>query len=208
MVPNAYGGSSAPGHQADDPPVVPAGDEVAGAQPAGLEVADAGEVQGGDGSPLSNLDDRERVRDVVPDQDPLTLPPDYNLRPPDPGAVRPQETTVQDRVKSALYGSVGDAASGPATVGENALLTRAGATESMPDIRKIINQDNAIYAEDNEGFVDSLIFWRDDEALGVIVDPTKENQRLQEAEALGETPTGSDTVVIEKREEGFLEGLF
>ena len=76
---------------------------------------------------------------------PLALPPDYNLRPPDPGAAPPQETTVQDRVKTALYGSAGDAASGPTTVGENALLSRAGATEAMPDIRKIINRDNAIY---------------------------------------------------------------
>lgn len=139
---------------------------------------------------------------------PLTLPPDYNLRPPDPGAVRPQETTVQDRVKAALYGTVGDEASGPITVGENALLSRAGATEAMSDIRKIINEDNAIYAEDNDGFVDSLIFWRDNEAPGVIVDPTKENQRLQEAEALGETPTGDGAVIIQKREKGFLEGIF
>ena len=139
---------------------------------------------------------------------PLTLPPDYNLRPPDPGAPRPQETTVQDRVKTALYGTVGDEASGPTTIGENALLARAGATEAVPDIRRLINEDNAIYAEDNQGFVDSLIFWREDETSGVVVDPTKESQRLQEAEALGETPTGADTVIIEKREEGFLEGLF
>ena len=139
---------------------------------------------------------------------PLTLPPDYTLRPPDPGAPPPQETTVQDRVKAALYGSVGDAASGPTTAGENALLARAGATEAVPDIRRLINEDNAIYAEDNQGFVDSLIFWRDDDALGVVVDPTRENQRLQEAEALGEPLTGDETVIIEKREQGFLEGLF
>ena len=139
---------------------------------------------------------------------PLTLPPDYNLRPPDPGAAPPHETTVQDRVKTALYGTAGDKTSGPTTVGENALLARVGATEAIPDIRKLINEDNAIYAEDNEGFVDSLIFWREDEAAGVIIDPTKESQRLQEAEALGETLTGDDTVIIERREKGLLEDIF
>ena len=139
---------------------------------------------------------------------PLTLPPDYSLRPPDPDALGPQETTVQNRVKAALYDTAGDAAGGPTTAGENALLARAGATEAAPNIRKLINQDNSIYAEDEEGFVDSLIFWRDDPGLGTIVDPTKENQRLQEAEALGETQTGDGSVVIEEREKGFFEGLF
>ncbi len=138
---------------------------------------------------------------------PLTLPPDYSLRPPDPDALGPQETTVQNRVKTALYGTASDAASGPTTAGENALLARAGATEAAPNIRKLINQDNSIYAEDEEGFVDSLIFWRDT-ASGTIVDPTKENQRLQEAEALGEARTGDGSVIIEEREKGFLEGLF
>jgi hypothetical protein len=139
---------------------------------------------------------------------PLTLPPDYNLRPPDPGAPPSGETTVQDRVKAALNISTSDQTSGPTTAGENALLERAGVTEAAPDIRRLINEDNAIYAEDNDGFVDSLIFWQDGGEIGVIVDPTRENQRLQEAEALGETPTGDDTVIIEKREEGLFEGLF
>lgn len=139
---------------------------------------------------------------------PLAVPPDYNLRPPDPGAPRPQETSVQERVKAALFDPAANQASGPTTVGENALLSRAGVTEATPDIRRLINQDNSIYAEDNDGFVDSLIFWGDDEAPGVIVDPTRESQRLQEAEALGETTTGDGSVIIEEREEGFLEGLF
>ena len=34
---------------------------------------------------------------------PLSLPPDYKLRPPDPGAPRPQGISVQERVKAALF---------------------------------------------------------------------------------------------------------
>ena len=33
---------------------------------------------------------------------PLTLPPDYGLRPPVPGALRPQESRAQDVAKAAL----------------------------------------------------------------------------------------------------------
>ena len=36
---------------------------------------------------------------------PLTLPPDYNLRPPQPGVPRPQEGTAQSQARSAVLGS-------------------------------------------------------------------------------------------------------
>ena len=57
---------------------------------------------------------------------PLSLPPDYRLRPPEPGAARPQETSVQDQVKAALYNATPSASSTTATAGENALLAAAG----------------------------------------------------------------------------------
>src|SRR5262245_25506122 len=36
---------------------------------------------------------------------PLTLPPDYSLHPPQPGAPRPQEGTASDQAKTALFGT-------------------------------------------------------------------------------------------------------
>lgn len=163
---------------------------------------------------------------------PLTLPPDYKLRPPDPGAVRPQEVSVQERVKAALYNTspegagnastatVGESAllsragssvagSGPtATVGESALLSLAGSSAQQSNIRAVINRDNAIFAEEDGNFVDALIFWRDPEDSSTIVDPAREDQRLQEAEATGEAPNAGETAVIERRNQGLLEGLF
>ena len=141
---------------------------------------------------------------------PLTLPPDYRLRPPEPGVVRPQKVSVQEQVKAALYNASPEGAgSGPAaTVGESALLNLAGSSAQQSDIRAVINRDNAIFAEEDGNFIDSLIFWRDPQAAGTIVDPTKEDQRLQEAIAAGEAPNAGETAVIERREEGLLEGLF
>ena len=78
----------------------------------------------------------------------------------------------------------------------------------MADIRQILNEENSIYSNEDRSFVDSLIFWRDNLGTEVLVDATKENQRLQEAEALGEVPTGDNSAVIERREFGILEGLF
>lgn len=35
---------------------------------------------------------------------PLEMPPDYTLRPPQPGAARPQEEGAQDQAKQAVFG--------------------------------------------------------------------------------------------------------
>lgn len=140
---------------------------------------------------------------------PLSLPPNYQLRPPEPGAERPQGTSVQEQVKAALYNASPKAAgAGAATAGESALLARAGSREQDSAIRAIINRDNAIYAEESGSFVDSIIFWRDPQSPDSVVDAAKEGQRLQEAEATGEAPSAGETAVIERRERGILEGLF
>ena len=141
---------------------------------------------------------------------PLILPPNYNLRPPEPGVQRPQEISVQEQVKAALFSaSPSPESTGTATTaGESALLARAGSSGQQSDIRTIINRDNAIFAEEANGFVDSLIFWRDPRETAAIVDAAKEDQRLQEAEAIGDAPSAGETAVIERREQGILEGLF
>lgn len=44
---------------------------------------------------------------------PLSLPPDFALRPPQPGAVRPQEGTVTDQARSTVLGQADQASARP-----------------------------------------------------------------------------------------------
>ena len=114
-------------------------------------------------------------------------------------------------MKAALFGaspSPGAGIGGAATVGESALLARAGTTEQDAGIRTVINRDNAIFAEEGGGFIDALIFWRDPSLSDTIIDAAGEDQRLQEAEATGVSPSAGDAVIIKRREKGILEGLF
>ncbi len=139
---------------------------------------------------------------------PLSLPPNYKLRPPEPGAERPQEISVQEQVKAALFNTSPESAGGAVTAGESALLARAGFSAQNSGIRAIINQDNAVFAEESGGFVDALIFWRDPQQLDPIIDAAREDQRLQEAEATGEAPSAGKSAIIERRDRGILEGFF
>ena len=143
---------------------------------------------------------------------PLVLPPEFGLRPPEPGAPRPQDKTAQDRARNAL-GLTGQApGTGPNTAarsaGENALLQQAHATNPDPDIRRKINDEFTQLAERDSSFVDRLIFWQKPEDPGLAVDPAKEAQRLRENAATGKAPTAGTVPTIKRKERGPLEGLF
>jgi hypothetical protein len=129
---------------------------------------------------------------------PLAIPPDYSLRPPQPGAAPSQEVTPQDRAKEAVFrvGQQQATLPPPATersAGEGALLQKAGAPNADPAIREHVRDDVALTPEGQRGFVDKLLFWRKSgpPASNEVIDPTKEADRIKEAQASG-TPVAPD----------------
>jgi hypothetical protein len=156
---------------------------------------------------------------------PLSMPPDFSLRPPTPGAARPQEGTVQDQAKSIVTGysgrsttslapdqipsiGEGEASQTAESAGESAFLQSAGMTGVDPNIRKLVDQETATDEEDSKSVLDSLIFWRKPEPYGTVVDPQAETKRLQENQALGQPVDAGNTPIIERKQKGILEGLF
>src|SRR5262249_29964959 len=69
-------------------------------------------------------------------QAPLTLPPDYNLRPPRPDAPRPQELSADQEARTAVFGTDIAASASP---GERAIVTQAGADSVDPNIRSEVD---------------------------------------------------------------------
>src|SRR5215813_2061096 len=131
---------------------------------------------------------------------PLTLPPDYNLRPPEPGAPRPQEGTAPEQAQKALYAnnagtaptyaSAQDASTESAqSSGEVALLQNAGAAGIDPGIRTQIDSETAAQIERDQSLIERLVFWRSPEPYGTVVDPAAEAKRLQENQAVGKPMT-------------------
>ena len=143
---------------------------------------------------------------------PLSLPPDFRLRPPEPGAARPQESSAVERAQAALVGASReqgiDENSVQRSVGESALLNQAGTEIAKSDIRRVINEENAVLADVEDSLVERLIFWRSQSKPGDVVDARKESQRLKENAALGKPPTEGATPVIQRRERAILEGIF
>ena len=147
---------------------------------------------------------------------PLSMPPDYGLRPPAPGQTRPQEVVPRNQAATAIRGgqkggagAQGAPASQPAmSSGTQALLRATGAHRADPDIRTLVNRESSIMVEENVTLADRLLFWKKsgETGKGTIVDPAKEAKRIRENQALGRSLTEGDTPTIE-RERG-VKGLF
>ncbi len=138
---------------------------------------------------------------------PLSMPPEYNLRPPRPGAPRPQEQSERQQAEEALVPQL--ALSSPqsgTSPGQAALLEQAGPA-APADIRSKVDQD-ARYAADNQGFIDKLLYWRKPSTEQVQVDPQKESQRLRQNAALGQGPNVGDTPMIQPEKKGWFNSLF
>jgi hypothetical protein len=138
---------------------------------------------------------------------PLSMPPDYSLRPPRPGAPRPQEQSTRTQAEQALVPQqalgVGAAADSP---GQDALVAEAGPA-APKNIRAEVDQD-AQLDQPGHSFTDKLLFWRSAPQPGIVVDPTKEAQRLRQNSALGKSVDDGDTPIIQPKQKGLLDSIF
>ena len=129
---------------------------------------------------------------VVFKRPPLSLPPEYGLRPPAPGVSRPQKVSPMDQAREAILGKNAvrpDATTKTANAGSpglQALITLTGADKAEPGIRRLINQESSVLADEDQLFVNKLIFWVDDKSNpGIVVDAKQEQKRIMSNQALG-----------------------
>ncbi|WP_051881336.1 DUF3035 domain-containing protein [Parvularcula oceani] len=136
---------------------------------------------------------------------PLTVPPDYALRPPRPGETRPEESSTSDRAREIL---VGDASTAPPSRGELALVQNAGALDVDRNIRAILAAENGGRASKIESLANQILFWRtdgneiDDSAAPLRVDD--QAAWMEERRRSIESVTGGAPVTIAEDDEGVL----
>lgn len=153
----------------------------------------------------------------VTSQAPLSLPPDYRLRPPEPGAVRPQEGTPTQQARRSVFkldGAEGTTpvraygGGGAQSAGELALTQRAGANRVDPKIRQLVEVESDQLNDEATTFIDTLLFWREPLPPGSVVDARAESDRLRENRALNRPANAGETPIIKRRQRGILEGIF
>ena len=133
---------------------------------------------------------------VVPDEfrvvtkAPLTVPPDYSLRPPAPGEPRPQELQPESAARTAL---LGQRAAEQRSQGEKLLAAKAGGDKADPLVRYVVDDEFGEIAHKDPSFADKVLFWKknktDDKAAETAkqsgaetpapIDPAVEANRLK-----------------------------
>lgn len=104
---------------------------------------------------------------VVPDEfvtvstAPLSVPPEYGLRPPAPGQPRPQELAPESAARQIL---LGQRQAVTRTPGEQVLVAQAGADQADPLARYVVDDEFGDIAHKDEGFANRVMFWRKDDA--------------------------------------------
>lgn len=130
---------------------------------------------------------------------PLTQPPDYVLRPPRPGAPRPQEQTTSDQAAQAVFGNAPVADTSAITDGESALLNQAGSSIADPDIRQRVDSETEDLPEHKKPVAQRLlgIGGKDGDAA-TVVNAKEEAQRLKDNAEKGKPVTEGETPSIEQ----------
>ena len=139
---------------------------------------------------------------------PLSMPPDFALRPPRPGAPRPQEQSEQRQAEEILVPQTALAgpAAGGTSPGQAALLAQSG-PNAPTDIRRAVDREARVDKAD-DGFIDRLLYWRKSDTDHAVVDPDKEAQRVKQNAALGQSQDTGTTPIIQKSRGGWFQSLF
>lgn len=97
---------------------------------------------------------------------PLVIPPDFSLRPPMPGARRPQEANVAQAAANAVFSGSGQTATTMTSAGETMLLQEAGADDVDNAIRDVVDSEYYNIQRPDQDFSNKVLFYQ-----GETVDP-------------------------------------
>ena len=142
---------------------------------------------------------------------PLSVPPNFQLRPPKPGAERPQEPRKRHGARDLVVGRTATtpvASPQALTSGDGEIRRLLGTGKANPGIRELVNRETAAFVYADEFLIDKILFWKKKPAKGIVVDAKSEKKRLQENAALGKQVTDGETPTIKRKRGGLLDGLF
>jgi len=144
---------------------------------------------------------------------PLSLPPDYALRPPATATGASQSAAPREVARNALVGNAPGAAPSASALpnsspGLQALLQRTGGDSATSGIRGQVNQESSILVDADQSFVERLMFWADKPDPSTVVDAVQENKRIQENQALNKPVTTGETPTIKRNPRALFEGIF
>ena len=135
---------------------------------------------------------------LIVERPPLSIPPDYELRPPSAGDLDATYSELRERAEKILLG-LEDNQNQAISESEIAFLSDAGALDSDPGIRRKIDIESGVSVVEDERLIEELMFWREQGGSDFIVDPVAEAERLRRNALSGLPTTYGASPTIEKK---------
>lgn len=110
---------------------------------------------------------------------PLSVPPDFALRPPRPGAERPMEISTKTQARQTIFGASDMGQSGttrPSGDTSEGFLAKVGADNADPNIRMVLDSEEPV---DNRTTAERLLFMSGSSEEGNPINPEEEFERLK-----------------------------
>ena len=148
-------------------------------------------------------------------KEPLTLPPDFNLRPPGEDQTSRTSKFSSEKAKSTIVsieasGSSREIKKMVISKGEEAFLQQSGVKLHNSSIRKILQEENTQIATFSNDFIDRLV----SRVTGTrnndnVLKPGVEQKRIQAKLSVDGTGVqGQEPVIIRRRRESTLSRIF
>jgi len=142
---------------------------------------------------------------------PLIIPPDYNLKPPQPGAAPLNQGSPTAQAEATLYGTdpatVANSIQGSFSDEEKLVLAYAGAADADDTIRQQIAADNKSMQAADASFTDKLLFNTPVDNSDAPVDADAEKKRLDQMKT-GTQGGQQQQPAPKKKDSGWLGGIF
>ena len=127
---------------------------------------------------------------------PLIVPPDFNLRPPRPGAAPTNQVSPTGAAQAALFSddpnAVQNSLGGGYSAEEKLILANSGGAVADHSIRQELASDEKSMEGSNQSFTDEVLFGGSAKPdAGHSVNADAEKQRLDAAKAAGQTTPGA-----------------
>lgn len=147
---------------------------------------------------------------AVIDHPPLSMPPDFDLRPPRPGAQPVNSINPSTNAAKALYGDgkmetvkqqgVGSLQMQTLSPSEQAIIGQTASDRADPRIRSKLDKEAGQQVVGNRRLLEAITFWKDPkkDEQGTAVDAVEEKARLDKARRDGQPVTTGATPAIEK----------
>jgi Protein of unknown function (DUF3035) len=153
---------------------------------------------------------------------PLVMPPDYNLRPPKPGAAPTNQYSPTESAAASMFGEdpaeIAKQMTGDYSQEEKLILATSGAAVSDHAIRQQLAADAKSMEATNDDLTNKLLFQTGpDPKAGNPLDSDSEKQRLDAAKSSQQTNStvtpddakdSKDSATIDKGGNGWLDGIF